>query len=167
MLKLNINLLFTIINLLVLYFLMKKFLFNPLNNILDKRKNLLEQQYAEAYLTKDNALKLKNEYEDALKTTNDLSKQIIDETKAQARVEYDNIIRSANEEAGKIIANANKNIKSQHSKELLKMKTEIANLAMETATKIIGANVTPESNKIIYERFLTEAGELDGTKGSR
>lgn len=146
---------------------MKKFLFNPINNILDKRKNLLEQQYAEANLTKDNALKLKNEYEDALKTTNDLSKQIIDETKAQARVEYDNIIRSANEEAGKIIANAHNNIESQHSKELLKMKTEIANLAMEAATKIIGANVTPESNKIIYERFLTEVGELDGTKGSR
>jgi F-type H+-transporting ATPase subunit b len=146
---------------------MKRFLFNPLNNMLDKRKNLLEQQYAEASLTKDNALKLKNEYEDALKATNDLSKQIIDETKAQARVEYDNIIRSANEEAGKIIANAHRNIESLHSKELLKMKTEIASLAIETAAKIIGANVTQENNKIIYERFLTEAGELDGTKGSR
>jgi F-type H+-transporting ATPase subunit b len=146
---------------------MNKFLFKPINNILDKRKNLLEQQYAEANLTKDNALKLKNEYEDALKTTNDLSKQIIDETKAQARIEYDNILRSANEEAGKIIENAYNSIESQHSKELLKMKTEIANLAMETATKIIGANVTPESNKIIYERFLTEVGGIDGTKGSR
>jgi F-type H+-transporting ATPase subunit b len=146
---------------------MKKFLFKPLNNILDKRKNLLEQQYADANLTKDNALKLKNEYEDALRTTNDLSKQIIEETKAQAKIEYANIIRSANEEAGKIIASAHKNIEAQHSKELLKMKAEIANLAMETAAKIIGANVTHESNNIIYERFLTEAGELDGTKGSR
>lgn len=146
---------------------MKKFLFIPLNNILDKRKNLLEQQYTEANLTKDNALKLKNEYEEALKTTNDLSKQIIEETKAKAKIEYDNIISSANEEAGKIIANAHKNIEAQHSKELLRMKGEIANLAMETAAKIIGANVTPQSNKIIYERFLTEAGELDGTKGSR
>jgi F-type H+-transporting ATPase subunit b len=146
---------------------MKKFLFIPLNNILDKRKNLLEQQYAEANLTKSNAIKLKDQYEDALKTTNDLSKQIIEETKAQAKIEYANIIRSANEEAGKIIANAHKNIEAQHSKELLRMKGEIANLAMETATKIIGANVTPQSNKIIYERFLTEAGELDVTKGSR
>lgn len=167
MLKLNINLLFTIINLLVLYFLMKKFLFKPLNNILDKRKNLLEQQYAEANLAKEDALKLKSGYEEALKTTNDLSKQIIEETKAQAKIEYANLIRSANEEAGKIIANAHKNIEAQHSKELLKMKAEIANLAMETAAKIIGANVTQESNNIIYERFLTEAGELDGTKGSR
>ena len=167
MLKLNINLLFTIINLLILYFLMRKFLFNPLNNILDKRKNFIEQQYEEANLTRDNALKLKSEYEDTLKSANDLSKQIIDDAKAQARIEYDNIIKSANEEAGKIIANAHKNIESQHSKELIKLKAEIANLALETATKIIGENVTPHNNKLIYEKFLTEAGELDGTKGSR
>lgn len=146
---------------------MRKFLFNPINSILENRRNLLEKKQADASLTMDNALKLKGEYESALKSANDLSKQIIEDAKAKARIEYDNIIKSANEEAGKIIENTHKNIESQHSKELLKMKTEIANLALETATKIIGANVTPQSNNIIYERFLNEAGELDGAKGGR
>lgn len=146
---------------------MKRFLFIPLNNVMEKRKNLLDQKCADANLIKDNALKLKSEYEDALKSANDISKQIIEETKAKARIEYDNIVKSANEEAGKIIANAHQNIESLHSKELLKMKSEIINLAVETAVKIIGANVTQESNKILYERFLNEAGELYDTKGSR
>ena len=39
MLRLDINLVFTIINLLVLYFLMKKFLFKPVNNIIAQRRS--------------------------------------------------------------------------------------------------------------------------------
>ena len=38
MLRLDWNLLFTVINLLILYFLMKRFLFKPVNEILEKRQ---------------------------------------------------------------------------------------------------------------------------------
>ena len=42
MLRLDINLVFTIINLLVLYFLMKKFLFKPVNNIIAQREEAIK-----------------------------------------------------------------------------------------------------------------------------
>ena len=38
MLRLDINLVFTVINLLVLYFFMRKFLFGRVNKILEERK---------------------------------------------------------------------------------------------------------------------------------
>jgi len=46
--KIDINLVFTIINLLVLYLLMKKFLFGPIINVMDQRKAMIDQQFAEA-----------------------------------------------------------------------------------------------------------------------
>ena len=58
MLRLDINLVFTIINLLILYFLMRKFLFKPVNGIIAAREEIIRKQFAEAeelkaQLTKD------------------------------------------------------------------------------------------------------------------
>ena len=41
MLQLNVNLLFTIINLVVLYLLLKKFLIKPVTDVMEKRKKLI------------------------------------------------------------------------------------------------------------------------------
>ena len=48
MIEININLVFTIINLIVLYLLMKKFLFAPILNVMEQRKNMIDQQFASA-----------------------------------------------------------------------------------------------------------------------
>ena len=48
MIQINLNLVFTIINLLVLYILMKKFLFGPVIRIMDQRKEMIDQQFEEA-----------------------------------------------------------------------------------------------------------------------
>ena len=60
MIKIDINLVFTIINLLVLYLLMKKFLFGPIINVMDQRKAMIDQQFAEAKERQDNAKALQD-----------------------------------------------------------------------------------------------------------
>lgn len=46
MLRIDSNILWTIINLLILYALMKHFLFQPVHDILDKRKQEIESDFA-------------------------------------------------------------------------------------------------------------------------
>lgn len=65
MIEININLVFTIINLIVLYLLMKKFLFGPILNVMEQRKNMIDQQFASAKDTEEQAYELKGKYEDA------------------------------------------------------------------------------------------------------
>ena len=55
MIKIDINLVFTIINLLVLYLLMKKFLFGPIIKVMDVRKAMIDQQFAGAKEQEDQA----------------------------------------------------------------------------------------------------------------
>lgn len=66
MLKLDWNLLFTLINLIVFYFLMRKFLIKPITNIMEERKKLIENGLSQARQNQDEALKLKEQYEAAL-----------------------------------------------------------------------------------------------------
>lgn len=68
MIQINMNLVFTIINLLVLYLLMKKFLFGPVIHVMDQRQQMLDQQLEEAKKTEDRANELQKKYENALKS---------------------------------------------------------------------------------------------------
>jgi len=138
---------------------MKKFLFSPVDTVLKKRKELLDQQHRDASLTKENALKLKDEYETALKSAKDVSEQIVEDAKVSARKEYDKIIKETNKEAKKMLEKAQKDIESERSRSLRKMKSEVTELAMAAAAKIVSKESTDENNHKLYDEFLAEIDE--------
>ena len=67
LLRIDWNVLFTIINLLILYFGLRKFLIKPVTNVMEQRRQMIEGQMADAKKTTEQANELKSQYEDALK----------------------------------------------------------------------------------------------------
>ena len=57
-----LNLLFTVLNLLVLFLLMKKFLYKPVLGVIEKRKELIDQQFEQVQGAKAEAAVLKEQY---------------------------------------------------------------------------------------------------------
>ena len=55
MLRFDLNFLYTIINILILYLLMRKFFFKPIARIINTRQEMIEQQFAEAEAAKKEA----------------------------------------------------------------------------------------------------------------
>ena len=159
MLRLDINLVFTIINLLVLYFLMKKFLFKPVNNIIAQREEAIKKQFDEAEETKKQADELKKEYEASLENAKADSEKIVQEARAKARTEYDRIAKSADEDVARRLQKAEEVIAEEKAKSLRSMEHEIENLVMAAATKVVGEKVTVENSQKLYDEFLTEMGE--------
>ena len=66
MLRFDFNVIFTIINLLVLYFLMKKFLFDKVNNIIQQRQQMVDEEYAAAQAAREQAQADQAKYSAAL-----------------------------------------------------------------------------------------------------
>ena len=64
MLKLDINLLWTVVNVLIMYALLRKFLFKPVQDVLDKRQKMVDDELA-------NAQDAKTKAEAALAAAND------------------------------------------------------------------------------------------------
>ena len=87
MLRLDWNLLFTVINLLFLYFLMKKFLFGRVNKVIEERRQLIEKQFADAKAAQDTADEMKAEYETKLAAAGEERENILAQAKAQAQAE--------------------------------------------------------------------------------
>ena len=157
MLKFDINILWTLINLIIFFVLMKLFLFKPIKKTLDKRKELIEGQFKAAEEKK--ADELQAEYQSQLSGVEDEKKQILAEARNNAKAEYDKIVARANTDATKIKTDAKKASELESEKARLAVKQQIAELAMQTATKVVEKEVSAETDKMLYDEFLNESSD--------
>lgn len=165
MIQINLNLVFTIINLLVLYMLMKKFLFGPVIRIMDQRQQMLDRQLEEAQKTEDKANELQKKYEDALKSAREESLRIVEQAKLEAKSQAENTARKAREQADQIVLKAQAEIRMEQENAMRQMQGEIGRLAMEAADKIIGDRAGAQTDSSIYDEFIEKAGDSHDNSG--
>ena len=159
MIQINLNLVFTIINLLVLYILMKKFLFGPVIRIMDQRKEMIEQQFEEAKMTEDRANQLQKQYENALKSAKEESYQIVEQAKLEAKTQAERTAEEARVQADQLFAKAQADIAAEREYAMRQMQGEIGKLAMEAAARIVGSQTGEEQDLSMYDQFIEKAGD--------
>ncbi|SCP97224.1 F0F1 ATP synthase subunit B [Anaerobium acetethylicum] len=152
------NLVLNMINVLVLYLLMRKFLFGPVTEIMEKRKNAIEASLAEADEKNNEALKLKQDYEKALEDADEKATAIVKEAKQRALGEHDKQINATQKEISEMMESAKKSIELEKQKSMQDIQLEIAGVAMAAAAKVIRKNVDDSTNKKIIDDFLAEEG---------
>ena len=103
MMSLGWSLVWTIINLIVLYLLMKKFLIGPVLGIMEKRKACIAKEMEEARVSREKAEELKLQYEKSLAMAKEESSQILESAKTDGEQVRESIVKNANNEAAKII----------------------------------------------------------------
>lgn len=162
MLKVNFGLVFTAVNLLVLYILMKLFLFKPVHKILEERQRLVDQSLADADAAKASALALEQRHSDSLKGIEEEKRQVMAEARRQATDEYDRIVKNANQRASGIIADAQNEALAQKADILQKAQGEITEMVVAATAKVIGAS---SDDSGLYDEFLKKAGEADDEAG--
>ena len=150
------GLVWTIINLIVLFLLLRHFLINPVSNIMEQRRKLIADGLQNAQDTQDEANRLKAEYEEALSGAKKESAEIVDKARIDARAEYDRIVGEAGAKAGNIIENAKENVRIEREQTMKELHSQIAGLAIASAEKIVG-----DKEQNIYDQFLGEVGGTD------
>ena len=150
------GLVWTIINLIVLFLLLRHFLINPVSNIMEQRRKLIADGLQNAQDTQDEANRLKAEYEEALSGAKKESAEIVDKARIDARAEYDRIVGEDGAKAGNIIENAKENVRIEREQTMKELQSQIAGLAIASAEKIVG-----DKEQNIYDQFLGEVGGTD------
>ena len=67
MLRFDWNFLFMLINLIIFFLLMKRFLFKPIMKVMDKRKEMIDNQFNDAENANNQALEVKKQYEEKIR----------------------------------------------------------------------------------------------------
>ena len=163
MMSLGWSLVWTIINLIVLYLLMKKFLIGPVLGIMEKRKACIAKEMEEARVSREKAEELKLQYEKSLAMAKEESSQILENAKTDARQVRESIVKNANDEAAKIIEAAQNTARQEQENAMQGAKKEIAQLAMQAAKKLLLEKSDENSNDMLYDKFLAKAGDADDT----
>ena len=159
MLSLDFNFVLEMINLVILYLLLRKFLIGPVMNIMEKRRAMIADGIQNANDQQARAMELKSQYEDALSGAKDESRRMIEQAKEDAKKEYDRILKDADAEAGKLMKTAKETIDLEREQTLRQMKTEVAGLAMDAVKKIMLESCSEKDSQAVYDQFLREAGE--------
>ena len=143
-------------NVLILFVLLKIFLFKPIAKIRDERTRTIQDNLDSAEKAKSEAEELRQQYEDSISEAKEKANQIIMQAHEDAESERSAIIRKSQEEAEQIVSSASKTIENERRRVLQEAQTQIADLAIEAASKIIGENVDDEKNRRLVDEFLSD-----------
>ena len=152
------NIVWTFVNILILFLFFRVFLFKPVNNILEQRQKLIEDDMEAAKKSKEEAEQLKSEYQKVLEDAENETVEIIKSAKERAQVEYNKRVDESRTEANRIMQEANRSIELEKKKSMEEAQSEIAGIALLAAQKVIQKNVDADDNKKLIGDFLKEAG---------
>ena len=148
-----------ILNLFIQIFLFKKFLFKPIQNILEKRRQEVGDLYTQAEEAKADAQQDKAEYEARLLAAEEEAAGIMKNALDRANVRSDEIIREANQKAAAMKEKADRDIAQERKKAVNEIKDDISNMAVEIAEKIVGREVSSQDHEKLISDFIDNMGE--------
>lgn len=156
MIKLDISIVYTIINLIVLYLLLRRFLIRPVTEVMEKRKAMIEEGFREVQEAQGDALRAKAEYEASLKGARQEAVRIMESARRSAKEEYDHIVAEAGAQAESIVASARDTVRVEQEKAMEQVRSEIGQLAAASARKLIEDGRGEQQDQAAYDRFLKE-----------
>lgn len=142
-----------------LFLIMSNLLFNPARKLLNDRKEGIANDLASARADKEEADKLRQEYESKLKGIDKEREEILSEARKKALNNATKIESEAKANAAAIIARANEEAELEKKKVADDMKQEMIQVAALMAQKVVAANIDTTIQNTLVEQTLKEMGD--------
>lgn len=153
------ELLFQIVNTIILFVVLKKILFKPVLNIIDSREQEIKNDIATGEQAKNEGLSLKQEYEQKISVAKNEGQEIIKQATFRAEQKSDEIISTAKEEATNLKERASQDIERERQKVMNELKNDISSIAILAASKVIEEDIDQAKHEEMINKFIEEVGE--------
>lgn len=154
---LNINFftaLFTLVNTIILYLLLRHFLFQPVMKIIADRQQEIDDMYAEADSTQASARALKQQYTQQLAAATQTGATIVQEAVLRGQALEKEILRTANAEAAAIMGKAATEIAQEKKKAIHDVKDQISVIAISIAEKVLAHTLSNADQQQLVDEFI-------------
>ena len=150
-------------NLLLLFLLLRKFLYKPVRKMMAARQEAVDEVYRKADEALATAERDRAEYEQKLSGADAEARELISVAQSNARQRSDTIIREAEERASGMIRRAENEIDLERGKAASGMKKEIAGLAVELAEKLLEREINEDDHRNMIDSFINSIEEDGGS----
>ena len=151
--------LFTLLNMVLTFLILKKFLFKPVNKMIDDRQKEIDELYASANAARKDAETMRDDYTRKLSEAKETSAQIVAEATQEANRRSDEIIRHARQDADAMRQKAGTDIALEKKKALNEVKGDISKIALDIAGKVVERELDSADQERLVEGFLREMGD--------
>ena len=150
---------FTLLNLLLLFLVMKKFLFKPVKQMIDDRQKEIDDQYADAEKSKADAAALRAQYEKRLAEANAESDAILKEAHRKASLREEEILRQAQEKSAQTISRADAQIAMEKKRAMNEIKDDVTVMALDIASAVLARDVKAKEHTKLIDSFIQNLGD--------
>lgn len=152
------NLVFAIVAFGVLYWLLSKYAFNKLFDVMEKRRELVKQQLEEAANSRSQAQGFVDEQKQALATARKEAYDIVEMAKQNAARQTDEAVAHAKSEAERLKTEAAREIESEKNKAIESLRNEVSSMSVAIASKIMEKQVDEKDQSQLVDQYLKEVG---------
>ncbi len=151
-----VTLAFTILNIVILYIVLRKILFKPVTKYMDNRTKKIQDALDAAEESKEMVRQMKVEYDEKIKAAKDEGQKVIEMYKQMAEKEYNSIVESAKKEADQMISNAKAELQVEKEQLVASIKGEISDLVLATSEKVLKKNLDNDTNRKLISEFVED-----------
>ena len=155
------QILISLINLFLLFLIIKKFLFKPVKKVLDERQKELDDQYAAAKEAELQANEDRRAWEEKLSGADAQADAILQSATDNAKYRGDKMIAEAKERADGIIRHAQNEAELERQKAVDGIKREIVEVSGALTEKMLEREINTDDHRALIDSFIEKIGDSD------
>ncbi len=153
------QILISLANLLVMFLILKKFLFKPVQKVVAQREEQVGKIYDDANQDRNAAASMKQEYEARLATAREEADTLVRNAVTTAQRRGDAIVQEASNQASHLRQKAEEEIARDKRQMLLDVRSEISDMAVSIASKVVEREIDKKDHEHFVEEFIRNVGE--------
>ena len=162
MLTLNLNLLYTVVNVLVLFLLLRKFLYKPVMNIIEQRQKQVDDALNAAETSQKEAAAALHTAQEKLCHVDTEAAARRTAYEQQAETEKQQLLAEAQKQADAIVAEGKRNAEAERQHKLQEADAQTTALARTLCEKLLERNLTQQDDARLVDDLLQKAGVDNG-----
>jgi len=148
----------SIVQFLILYWLLRRFLWGPVTDALDARARRIREGLDMAEAAKAEREKMKQEVVQLLAKARAEAGELAERTTKAAEAAAAQVRAEAQAEAERIRERGRADAKALHDQALAQLRGELASMVVLAASRLLGREISPEQHRALIEQSLSEAG---------
>ncbi len=153
------QILISLANLLIIFWVFKRFLFKPVQKVMNARQEQVDKIYSDAEQDRSAAVSMKQEYEARLATAREEADGLVRNAVQTAQRRSDAIVAEATSQASHLKQKAEEEIARDKKQMLLDVKSEISDIAVSIASKVVEREIKKDDHERFVEEFIKNVGE--------
>jgi F-type H+-transporting ATPase subunit b len=151
----------------VLFFFVWKWVLPRLGRLLEERRQKIQGSLEEAERARREADQVLADYQQRLRDAGSEAGRIIEDARKTAEQMRKDLLARAEEEAGQMVARAQEEVRGERDRAVQALRRQLAEASVDLAGKVVGEELDTERHRRLVDQYIDEVSGMSAGNGER